>query len=171
MFTVAAAAGQSQPINRVTLTAQASSDIPWVRVQIDDPYTRDAVKRTLTGAAEWLKASSCHSIFSEFKDERDLPLTVKLRELGATPLSYLEMMFVQDGSRHAACRKDGVLAFTAPGSRSIFVCGRDFERAARRDRRDAIAIIIHELLHSLGLGERPPEPRHITDRVRRSCWQ
>jgi len=33
------------------------------------------------------------------------------------------------------------------------------------------ATIIHEMLHSLGLGENPPAPRYITDRVKQRCWQ
>jgi hypothetical protein len=51
------------------------------------------------------------------------------------------------------------------------VCGRDFERAWKRNPREVQATIIHEMLHSLGLGENPPAPRDITDRVQQLCWQ
>ena len=32
------------------------------------------------------------------------------------------------------------------------------------------ATIIHEVLHSLGLGENPPKPPYITYRVKTLCW-
>jgi len=118
-----------------------------------------------------LKAPKCQSAFEEFHDERGLPLMVRLREFGLSPADYLRMIYVMDGGGHPTCRREGVLVFTAKGSRSIYVCGRDFERFARRDRREVVVTIIHELLHSLGLGERPPSPQHITHRVRQLCWQ
>jgi hypothetical protein len=31
--------------------------------------------------------------------------------------------------------------------------------------------VIHEVLHSLGLGENPPSSDHITERVRARCGQ
>jgi hypothetical protein len=81
------------------------------------------------------------------------------------------MVLFLDGAQFATCKRHGVLAFTAQGSRVVYLCGRDFERAWRKDAREAQATIIHELLHSLGLGENPPSPRKITDRVQRLCWQ
>jgi hypothetical protein len=56
------------------------------------------------------------------------------------------------------------------GSRIIHVCGHAFVRATKRDAEEAQATIIHELLHSLGLGENPPSPRQITYRVKELCW-
>ena len=61
-------------------------------------------------------------------------------------------------------------AFTAQGSRVVYLCGRDFERAWRRDVAEVQATVIHELLHSLGLGENPPSPRAINNRIQQLCW-
>ncbi len=61
------------------------------------------------------------------------------------------------------------MAFTVPGSRVIYVCGREFRSAVERSRALADAVIIHELLHSLGLGENPPTPKVITDAVLARC--
>ena len=141
----------------------------WVRIQIKDPYTKDAAVRSLRSAAEWLTAPRCQSVFGEFHDARGLPLTAKLHELNISPSGYLRTIFVLDGGQHPTCRKDGILAFTVRGSPSIFLCGRDFERFARRNPGEAVVTIIHELLHSLGLGERPPAPQEITYRVRQRC--
>ena len=57
----------------------------------------------------------------------------------------------------------------SPGSRVVQVCGRRFEAVARRHPRLAEASVIHEMLHSLGLGENPPDPRAITERVLDLC--
>ena len=57
------------------------------------------------------------------------------------------------------------------GSRLVFVCGRDFARAWKKAPREIAATVIHEMLHSLGLGENPPTPREITYRVEKACWQ
>jgi hypothetical protein len=144
--------------------------VEWPHVIIKDVYTRDAAKRSLSRAHEWLAKPACQSLFSEFHDERGLPLTERLRDLSATPQSYLQLVYFLDGEQSRACNVDRVLAFTEPGSRVVYLCGRYFERATRRDAREVQATIIHEVLHSLGLGENPPSPAHITDRVRRLCW-
>jgi hypothetical protein len=146
-------------------------DGDWPNIHIEDIYTRDATRRAVRGASEWLAQPKCRTLFLEFKDERDLPLTARLRELETDPAGYLRMVLFLDGARSATCERHGVLAFTAQGSRVVYVCGRDFERAWRRDAREVQATIIHEMLHSLGLGEHPPSPREITYRVQRLCWQ
>ena len=70
----------------------------------------------------------------------------------------------------AACKRDGILAYTAPGSRAIYLCGRTFLRAAQREPEEARAVVIHEMLHLLGLGENPPAAKEITHRVKQRCW-
>jgi hypothetical protein len=40
-----------------------------------------------------------------------------------------------------------------------------------RNSRNAEAIVIHEWLHSLGLGENPPSSDYITTRVRARCGE
>jgi len=50
----------------------------------------------------------------------------------------------------------------------IYVCGTRFtDRFARRIAGEIL--LIHELLHALGLGENPPTSAHITDAVRIRC--
>jgi len=172
----AQADGSSQRRSIESVTSRGPSNgvtaatVEWPHVIIKDVYTRDAAKRSLSGAHEWLAKPACQSLFLEFHDERGLPLTERLRELSATPQSYLQLVYFLDGEQSRACKKDGVLAFTEPGSRVVYLCGRYFERASHRDAREVQATIIHEVLHSLGLGENPPSPGYITDRVRRLCW-
>jgi len=142
----------------------------WPNIHVEDAYTRDAVRRALEGASRWLARPKCQTLFEEFEDERNLPLTTKLRELDTDPEGYLRMVLFLDGAQSATCRRHGVLAFTAQGSRVVYLCGRDFERAWRRDVAEVQATVIHELLHSLGLGENPPFPRAITRRIQQLCW-
>jgi hypothetical protein len=142
----------------------------WPKVQISDPVTRDAARRALTAASKWLSNAKCTPLFSEFLDTNGIPLQERLRQMETTPEGYLQLVFFFDGAQHPTCKRDGILAFTAVGSRTVYLCGRDFERAWKRKPQEVQATIIHELLHSLGLGENPPSPRQITDRVQRLCW-
>lgn len=140
------------------------------RIYIKDPFVRDAVGRTLARAATWLQAPKCQALLTEFSDRQGRALTERLAELKMSLAEYLSAIIVEDGERHRRCGNEGVLAFTEVGSRIIHVCGHAFVRATKRDTEEAQATIIHELLHSLGLGENPPSPRQITYRVKELCW-
>ena len=74
-----------------------------------------------------------------------------------------------DDRETSCCVRGGTLAFTAPGQRVIRVCGRRF--AAHSMTRGAYgdAIMIHEMLHALGLGENPPTSGDITRQVLARC--
>jgi hypothetical protein len=148
---------------------ETSADLPWTRVYIKDAFTGDAARGALRVASKRLAKPACQSVLSEFRDERGLPLTEKLRELGASPQAYLRLVVFLDGGASPQCAKPGVLAFTSRNSRVVYLCGRDFERAARRDPRETQITLIHELLHTLGLGENPPTPRDISFRVLQHC--
>jgi hypothetical protein len=150
-------------------SSEKPPDLPWTRVYIKDAFTGDAVRRALTGAAERLTKPSCQLIFSEFQDGRGLPLSDRLVELDASPEGYLRQVVFLDGGGSPQCGKPGVLAFTSRNSRVVYLCGRDFEHAERRDPRAMQVTIIHELLHSLGLGENPPSPREISFGILRLC--
>ena len=154
----------------VVLDLRPATSEDWPNIHVEDAYTRDAATRALEGASRRLARPKCQTLFLEFKNERNLPLTAKLRELDTDPEGYLRMVLFLDGAQSATCGRHGVLAFTAQGSRVVYLCGRDFERASRKDGADVQAVVIHEMLHSLGLGENPPSPRAITDRIQQLCW-
>ena len=142
----------------------------WSRIHVDDPYLRDALRRVLDAAAELLTRPQCEALTSDFVDVQGQKLATKLTTLGITASDYLGLVVFSDGGSREACRRDGVLAHTAAGSRVVYVCGRTFVRAAQQEPEEARALIIHELLHSLGLGENPPTSREITHRVKQRCW-
>jgi hypothetical protein len=141
------------------------------RVYIDDRDLAHAAADALTGASEWLEGETCQSLFSEFLDDGGAPLTDKLRRLETTPQQYLRLVIFVDGESHGSCNRDGVLAFTVPHSRVVYLCGREFEGMARRSAQNARVVVIHEMLHTLGLGENPPTSREINVRVRQHCWK
>lgn len=151
-------------------TASDVSPRAW-RLYIEDPYVRDTAQRVLEGAEEWLSFPNCQRLFSEFADQGGRHLAVKLTELAVSPGEYLRWIIFEDGTDRRQCRQAGVVAFTSPGSRVVYLCGRDFMRGAQRAPEEARAAIVHEMLHSLGLGENPPSSKEISNRVKQQCWK
>ncbi len=141
----------------------------WPRVHVGDPATTAAVQGSLAGASRWLVDERCQSVFSDFRDPGGRPLRDKLTELGMTGRGYLEVIVFRDGSSKPGCARGNALALTTPASRVVFVCGREFASTWRADRRLAQAVVIHEALHTLGLGENPPSSHAITHRVLQQC--
>jgi hypothetical protein len=128
---------------------------------------RFAVAQALDGAARALGETECQALLDEFSDRSGRPLRAVLEGFGVSATEYLGRVFFYDAPADA-CR-NSALALTVPGSRAILVCGSRFARQMGRGSRHAEAILIHEALHSLGLGENPPSSDYITERVRARC--
>jgi len=150
-------------------SGQAPKTGAWPRVHIEDAFTRGAVQWALTGAARWLASERCRGVLSEFRDTQGRPLTERLETHGVDAQTYLTFLLFRDGSGTAQCADDLTFAVTIPRGRVVFVCGRRFERVWRDSAKRAQAVVIHEMLHSLGLGENPPTSRAITERVLMLC--
>jgi hypothetical protein len=125
------------------------------------------VARALDGATRKLTLPGCQQLLDEFEDVSGRPLRAVLEASGVSAPQYLGGVFFYDAPP-AVCRT-GALAVTTPGSRAILVCGSRFVAQVRTNPRHAEAILIHEALHSLGLGENPPSSDYITERVRARC--
>jgi len=123
----------------------------------------------VVGARQRLEQPACRGLFAEFSDASGRTLQENLDALGETGGTYLARILFVDGSDRPRCGGDEAYAFTTPGSRVVYVCGRAFKDLAQRSPVRAQAIVIHEALHTLGLGENPPSSSEITARVLASC--
>jgi len=139
-------------------------------------YDQQVVERVRARAAARLDDPACSRVLTDFKDRGGRTLESNLQPLGVSPSRYLlELSFV-DGTRLPVCRNETVMMAVTPGVPRVFVCpqgvGRLNSRLSRVEFRSgslAEAMVIHEMLHTLGLGENPPSTLEITERVRERC--
>jgi hypothetical protein len=123
-------------------------------------------------ASRKLEIPACRMIFSDFKDGYGHTLQENLDALGQTGSGYLGWMIFRSGDDRPvrrACQNSSILAATEPGSRVIRICPRRFRERQLQSPGFAAAMIIHEELHSLGLGENPPDSKEITQQVIARC--
>jgi predicted Zn-dependent protease with MMP-like domain len=147
----------------MALTAPAGA-AEW-RVRMGGSAHAQAVHRGLAGAQERLGRVECRKLFTDFQDLAGRPLQDKLDGLKLTGPEFLRYVGFYEGYGLKRCGQDRVMAFTQPGSLAVRVC----PQIARRDQETVELILIHEMLHALGLGENPPTTSQITDQVTRRC--
>ena len=155
----------------LAFTSSAARAEGWSRVAVSEPAARSSLHSALDSAVQWWTYSPCRAILTEFLDEHGCPLSEKLAALKTTFETYLQWVVIQDASGGKRCENLNQFAFTAAGSRVVFVCGKAFRRLWERDAERATAVLIHEVLHTLGLGENGlfPSSRDITRIVLERC--
>jgi hypothetical protein len=136
--------------------------------RLRQPAERMAVAQALRGAALRLTRAECQGLLDEFTDTSGQPLRAALEAQAMDVEEYLGRVLFYDAPE-VACQDQMLAGATAAGSRVIRVCGRRFARTVTESSSHAEAIVIHEMFHSLGLGENPPTSDHITTRVRERC--
>jgi hypothetical protein len=139
------------------------------RVRIPHNDVAQAVTRALAGADRLLAEPACQEVLTDFHDASARTLKEVLDGSGVTARGYLRWIVFSDGRGLKACSNKASLAVTEPGSRVVFICPTAFVEAVWGNPEEAEATLIHEMLHSLGLGENPPRSRDITERVRFRC--
>jgi len=152
-------------------TAGDEPPYPAFDVRIRHAPTAATVESALRGAARRLLRPECRAVFADFKDAAGRPLSERLVERQTTPQGYLGQVIFYDGLTQPRCqaRSEGPLAVTAPGSPVVFVCPETLRAQYRRQPFYVEATLIHEAMHTLGLGENPPTSREITSRVLSRC--
>lgn len=140
----------------------------WPRLHVPDPVARHAAHKALDDAWQLLAQRDCSGLLTGFSDSSGRPLEQYLGSLSVDPQTYLTLVVFIDGSREAVCNKGG-LAFTVPGSRVVRLCVDELKRTWQQSPRHTAASFIHEMLHTLGLGENPPSSNEITQRVLAAC--
>jgi hypothetical protein len=134
--------------------------------RVSDGELVASIERAVVGARRRLEEDRCAAVLGDFADAGGRILTAVAAEHGKPPADLLSRIIFRDGRDSVVCRGTSVVAFTGAGSRVVFVCAARFSRLARDTSE---LVIIHELLHTLGLGERPPSSRQIDNAVARRC--
>jgi len=156
----------SPPAARATASPAPTARFA-LQVRARNPMVVAALQRAGRDAAERLARPGCARIFSEFHDAEGRTLQQRLDALGRSGAEQLQSVYFYEGANRPGCQK-GTFAFTEPGSVVVFVCPA-FAFRQRQSARQAPEILIHELLHTLGLGENPPSSLAITTQVRMRC--
>lgn len=154
----------------LVFTVPAVADLaPASNVRLRCPHRCFWVRKALDGAARRLARPECGRLLSEFRDGEGRSLRENLEALGLDAPTYVRgYVFFYDGADRGTCERASILAVTEPHSHVVHVCPR-FSQASRTNPRLSEAILIHEALHTLGLGENPPSSAEITRRVLKAC--
>jgi hypothetical protein len=148
--------------------ARAEAPDPAVAsTRLRDPEDRVAVVQAIHGAARRLSDPRCQALLTTFMDAEGRPLRQALATEGLAADEFLGRLFFYDGAASLCAERP--LAYTSPRSHVVFVCGHKFRALWRKSPQGAETAIIHEALHSLGLGENPPTWEQITGRVVSAC--
>jgi hypothetical protein len=130
---------------------------------------RFALERAGKGALQRLERPECAKVLSDFRDASGRTMQERLDLLDDTPRSYLARLSFREAFDRR-CQDSVTLAFTYLESREVFICGTQFWKAYERNPTHVEALIIHEMMHTLGLGENPPSSLEINARVLKRCW-
>ena len=130
---------------------------------------RMAVAAAVEGARLRLEDARCRALLTEFGDADGRPLTARLESTGQTPAEYLAGVYFVAGDDRRCRADEARTAFTMPGSRVVHICVDRFAERFALKTRDGELLILHELLHTLGLMENPPSSAAISDAVRKRC--
>jgi hypothetical protein len=160
-------AGAGAPASNLR-PSRAMSPGDWPRLHLPDPVGRKIARQALDLAWERLGVIHCADVLNAFMDRAGRPLDERLRALAVDRQTYLTMLVFIDGSREVPCMT-GILAFTTPGSRVVRICVEELKRTWQKSPEHVVSSVIHEMLHSLGLGEDPPSSAEITRRVLAGC--
>jgi hypothetical protein len=135
-----------------------------------------AVERAKAGAARRLEKPECLKVLTEFTDGEGRTLDLNLGNWGMSAVEYVLNLPFHDGAAIPRCRRARIELVTHPGLRPVYVCpagvgglNSRFAQTQISTPAFAEAMVIHEMLHTLGLGENPPSSFEITERVRTRC--
>ena len=152
-----------------TLVVEAEG--PHERLRFPTNHGRFVVERAIEGARQRLADPECQQVFTDFEDRNGNSLLANLIATGKSAAGYLDLIWFIDASNASALpsqRTAGGLYVTRTSRRLRL---RVDLRAPVFPAESGVAefLIIHEMLHSLGLGENPPTSDQITKQVARRC--
>jgi hypothetical protein len=127
------------------------------------------MKRVVEAAAARLGRCGCQKVLFDFVDEQGVPLGARLASTARNPVEAFAALRFVNKPLAPQCRTGNRLAFTFPGSQVIYVCSLKLRNESIQNSVRTELILIHEFLHSLGLGENPPTSQAITEQVVVRC--
>jgi hypothetical protein len=148
--------------------ASRDTGIPHDGVRLAGRWFEEPVRRAVHGASRLLDEPACAAVLDDLRDAAGRALRARLEELDVDASSYVRLVLFYDGSNDAPCRRPRTYAFTTAGSRVVRACAA-LGRLAASAPSQAEAVVIHEVLHTLGLGENPPASDEITALVETRC--
>lgn len=175
LLTAAALASPARAGDAASSPAAAVGSAPGVPASMigalaPGQWHSEPLREAVEGAAMRLASPSCAAVLEDFTDPLGRTLLERLDELGSTPSEHARAVLFYSGFDEPACRQNRrAFAFTVPGCPVVRVC-RPLPILARTRPELAQAVVIHEVLHTLGLGENPPSSPEITARVVRRCF-
>jgi|KBSMisStandDraft_5_1062788.scaffolds.fasta_scaffold48676_3 hypothetical protein len=134
-----------------------------------DNLTRFALERAVAGANRRLIEPRCQLLLTDFSDASGRTLSAILAATGKDVAAALAPLRFMDDAGASQCRRGTALAFAEPGGQVIHVCGPRLKARFLSEPATVEILVIHELLHALGLGENPPTSEAITARVVARC--
>lgn len=135
-----------------------------------DPDLGPRVAAAVADAASRLEEPACAAVLGEFTDDRTgLTLAEKLAASGRSASQHVAALVFRasPGLRPLGSRR--VLAFTVPESRVVWL-GREELLRVQNQHRLVTAVVLHEVLHTLGLRDDHPSSVAITERVLARCF-
>jgi hypothetical protein len=117
-------------------------------------------------ARERLGRPECQAVLADFESVNGGRLDLVLRASSRTAQEQLDLLVLESGLGRPLCDRRVSMASTQVGSTVVSVCLRPFTLLPEAEQE---AVLIHEMLHSLGLGENPPESVAITAQVLKRC--
>ena len=139
-----------------------------VPVRALDPGAASIAEAARQGAIARLRNPECRQVLGDFTDAMGRTLHEKLQAFGVGPDEYLAMLPLLDGEGRPLCKANRSQLVTSAGVPRVFVCKSFLETVYQR-RAMAEVYVIHEMLHTLGLGENPPTSQDITQKVVKRC--
>jgi hypothetical protein len=133
-----------------------------------EPGDASLAEMARQGAIARLRNPECRQVLNDFTDGRGHKLHENLQAFGVGPDEYLAMLPLLDGESRPLCKANQSQLLTSAGVRRVFVC-KIFLKTVYQRRAMAEVYVIHEMLHTLGLGENPPTSQQITQKVVKRC--
>ena len=157
----------AEPATAVPAAAPAAS-ANVVKVRFRSRARGEVARKAVSGAVRRLASDECRALLADFQDASGVQLDARLEASGASLEQWIGGVYFYEGTAERSCDRRGVMAVTQVGSHVVYLCPA-FVEQQHRDPGLAEALVIHELLHTMGLAENPPTSLEINRRVFERC--